>query len=151
MGRNPTAYKFDKERQELFEYAQASLRKADECVQKYENLKQRPLEFEKGDMVLLKLTPQIWKKTIGKNQHRGLVPRYDGSFEIKEKVEIVAYILKLLEKPKFHPTFYVSYLKPFHDDQEDLGGVSQRRLRRGCQTLQVGMVCHSLKRKGVPT
>lgn len=90
-------------------------------MHKYENLKQRPLEFEKGDMVLMKLTPQIWKKTIGKNQHRGLVSRYDGSFEIKERVEIVAYILKLLEKPKFHPTFHVSYLKPFHDDQEDLG------------------------------
>jgi len=59
MERNPTAYMFAKERQELFEYAHDSLRQAGKCMQKYKNLKRRPLEFKEGDMVLLKLTPQI--------------------------------------------------------------------------------------------
>jgi hypothetical protein len=53
------------------------------------------LEFSEGDKVLLKLTPQIWKKIIGKTKHRWLVPRYDGLFKIMEKVGVVAYPLKL--------------------------------------------------------
>ena len=71
-----------------------------------------------GDKVLLKLTPQIWKKIMG-TKHRGLVPRYDGPFEVIEKVGVVAYRLKLPERLKLHPTFHVSYLRPFHEDNED--------------------------------
>ena len=56
----------------------------------------------------------------GKNQHRGLMPRYDGSFEVMGKVGVVAYRLKLQERLKLHPTFHVSYLKPFHEDLKDL-------------------------------
>jgi hypothetical protein len=86
---------------------------------KYANQKRRPLEFDVGDRVLLKLTPQIWKKIVGTNRHRGLVPRYDGPFEVMGKVGAVAYRLKLPERLKLHPTFHVSYLKPFHEDVED--------------------------------
>jgi len=48
-----------------------------------------------------------------------LVPRYDGPFEVIRKMGVVAYRLKLLERLKLHPTFHVSYLKPFHEDLED--------------------------------
>ena len=48
-----------------------------------------------------------------------LVPRYDGLFEVMRKMGAVAYRLKLLERLKLHPTFHVSYLKPFHEDLED--------------------------------
>ena len=56
------------------------------------------MEFDVGDRVLLKLTPQIWKKILGKNQHRGLVLRYDGSFEVMGKVGVVTYRLKQFER-----------------------------------------------------
>ena len=49
-----------------------------------------------------------------------LVPRYDGPFEVIRKMGAVAYRLKLLERLKLHPIFHVSYLKPFHEDLEDL-------------------------------
>ena len=52
-------------------------------------------------------------------KHRGLVPRYDGPFEVIEKVGAVAYRLKLPERLKLHPTFHVSYLRPFYEDNED--------------------------------
>jgi ribosomal protein L21E len=107
------------ERQELFEQAQDSLRKARKRMLKYANQKRRLLEFSVGDKVLLKLTPQIWKKIMGTMKHRGLVPRYDGPFEIIEKVGVVAYRLKLPERLKLHPTFHVSYLRPFYEDHED--------------------------------
>ena len=53
-------------------------------IQKYADLKRRPIKFNKGDDMLLKLTMQIWKKIIGKTRHQGLVQRYDGSFEVME-------------------------------------------------------------------
>jgi hypothetical protein len=118
-GKSRAAYRFAMERHELFEQAQDSLRKARKRMLKYANQKRRLLEFIVGDKVLLKLTPQIWKKIVGTTKHRGFVPRYDGPFEIIEKVGDVAYRLKLPEQLKIHPTFHISYLWPFYEDNED--------------------------------
>ena len=67
-------------------------------------------------MVLLKLTPQIWKRISSKTRQRGLIPKYDGPFEVIKRVGQVAYMLKLPERLKLHPTFHVSFLKPYHED-----------------------------------
>ena len=56
---------------------------------------------------------------MGITKHRGLVPRYDGPFEVIGKVGAVAYRLKLPKWLKLHPTFHVSYLRPFYKDNED--------------------------------
>ena len=53
--------------------------------------------------MLLKLTPQIWKQIVSKTGHRGLIPKYDGPFEVVKRVSEVAYRLKLPEKLKIHP------------------------------------------------
>jgi hypothetical protein len=47
------------------------------------------------------------------------VLRYDGLFKIMEKVGVVTYPLKLSGQLKLHPTFHVSYLRPFHEEQKD--------------------------------
>ena len=64
---SPAAYKFAKSQQDLVDEARDSLEKANRCMNKYANKGRRPLEFEQGEMVLLKLTPQIWKKI--RNKH----------------------------------------------------------------------------------
>ena len=64
---SPAAYKFAKSQQDLVDEARDSLEKANRCMKKYANKGRRPLEFEQGEMVLLKLTPQIWKKI--RNKH----------------------------------------------------------------------------------
>ncbi|KAK4389036.1 Retrovirus-related Pol polyprotein from transposon.6 [Sesamum angolense] len=79
----------------------------------------RHVEFSAGDQVLLKLTPQIWKKISSKSVHRGLIPKYDGPFEVMSKVGWLAYHLKLPDRLKIHPTFHVSFLKKFHQDLLD--------------------------------
>ena len=61
-GVSPAAYKFAKSRQDLPNEAQDSLEKGSRCMKKYADKGRRPLEFEEGEKVLLKLTPQIWKK-----------------------------------------------------------------------------------------
>ena len=93
QGECPAAYRFARDKQELIEQAQESLAKAQRRMEKYANQHRRPLEFQVGDKVLLKLTPQIWKKVTDKRFHKGLVQRYDGPFEVIKRVGNVAYRL----------------------------------------------------------
>jgi ribosomal protein L21E len=126
-GQCPAAYKFALEKQELIEQARDSLAKAQRRMKKSADASRRSLEFNVGEMVLLKLTPQIWKKIKSKVVHRGLVPKYDGPFEVVKRVGKVAYRLKLPDRLKVHPTFHVSYLKPFHKDLIDGGRQQGKR------------------------
>ena len=88
-------------------------------MKKYADKGRRPLEFQVGDKMLLKLTPQIWRKFGSESVHRGLIPKYDGHFEIVKRVGIVVYKLKLPERLQIHPTIHVSFLKPYHRDKQD--------------------------------
>ena len=110
------AYKFAKSLQDLLDEARDSLKKASRHMKKYTDKGKRPLEFEEGEKVLLKLIPQIWKKIINKQFQRGLIPKYDGPFEVVKRIGNVAYKLKLHERLKLYPTFHISFLKPYHND-----------------------------------
>lgn len=114
----PDAYRFARDKTKLLEQARDSLAKAARRMKKYADKHRRTLEFNVGDKVLLKLTPQIWKKVTNKRFHKWLVAKYDGPFEVVKRIGNVAYRLKLLERLKIHPTFHVSFLKPFHEDGE---------------------------------
>ncbi|RVW70701.1 Transposon Tf2-8 polyprotein [Vitis vinifera] len=115
-GSSHAAYKLAQSWQEMFDEAQDSLEKAARRMKKYADRDRRPLEFQVGDKVLLKLTPQIWKKISSKTRQRGLIQKYDGPFEVIKRVGQVTYMLKLPERLKLHPTFHVSFLKPYHED-----------------------------------
>ena len=59
----------------------------------YADVRRRPLEFEVGDQVFLKVTPKRGVVRFGK---RGkLSPRFIGHFEMLERVGTVAYQLAL--------------------------------------------------------
>ncbi|GJT17132.1 putative reverse transcriptase domain-containing protein [Tanacetum coccineum] len=76
----------------------------------YANKRSKPLEFEVGDMVLLKVSP--WKSVIHFGKREKLSPRYIGPFKILARVGLVAYTLELPEELKgIHNTFHVSNLK----------------------------------------
>ena len=113
---SPAAYQFAKSRHEFLDEARDSLEKATRRMKKYADKGRRPLEFKEGEKVLLKLTPQIWLKIRNKQFQRGLIPKYDGPFEIVKRIGNVAYKLKLPERLRLHPTFHVSFLKPYHED-----------------------------------
>ncbi|GKC96585.1 putative reverse transcriptase domain-containing protein [Tanacetum coccineum] len=62
----------------------------------YADRRRKPLEFEVGDKVMLKVSPWKWVIRFGK---RGkLNPRYIGPFKILAKVGTLAYRLELPEK-----------------------------------------------------
>ncbi|GJQ97091.1 putative ribonuclease H-like domain-containing protein [Tanacetum coccineum] len=76
----------------------------------YVDYRRKPLEFEVGDRVLLKVTP--WKGVVRFGKKGKLAPRYVGPFEILERIGLVAYRLRLPEElNSVHDTFHVSNLK----------------------------------------
>ena len=56
---SPTAFKFAKSWQDLLDEARDNLEKASRRMKKYADKDRRPLEFEQGEKVFLKLTSQI--------------------------------------------------------------------------------------------
>ncbi|GJT43905.1 putative reverse transcriptase domain-containing protein [Tanacetum coccineum] len=76
----------------------------------YADKRRKPLEFQVGDRVLLKVSP--WKGVVRFGKKGKLAPRYVGPFEIVERVRPVTYRLKLPhELSCVHDTFHVSNLK----------------------------------------
>nr|GFB38647.1 putative reverse transcriptase domain-containing protein [Tanacetum cinerariifolium] len=81
------------------------------CMDKsYTDKRRKPLEFEVGDRVLLKVS--LWKGVVRFGKKGKLAPWYVGLFKIVECVGQVAYRLKLpQELTCIHDTFHVSNLK----------------------------------------
>nr|GFB31464.1 putative reverse transcriptase domain-containing protein [Tanacetum cinerariifolium] len=82
----------------------------------YADLMRKPMEFQIGDRVMLKVSP--WKGVVRFGKRRKLNPRYVGPFKVLDKVVTVAYKLELLQElSRVHNTFHVSNLKKCHADE----------------------------------
>ncbi|GJX19011.1 hypothetical protein Tco_0221688, partial [Tanacetum coccineum] len=81
----------------------------------YADLKRKPMEFQVGDKVMLKVLP--WKGVVRFGKRGKLNPRYVGPFKVLKKVGAVAYKLELpQELSRVHNTFHVSNLKKCYSD-----------------------------------
>ncbi|GJR36802.1 putative reverse transcriptase domain-containing protein [Tanacetum coccineum] len=81
----------------------------------YADLKRKPMEFQVGDKVMLKVSP--WKGVVRFGKRGKLNPRYVRPFKVLKKVGAVAYKLELpQELSRVHNTFHVSNLKKCYSD-----------------------------------
>ncbi|KAJ9556981.1 hypothetical protein OSB04_011595 [Centaurea solstitialis] len=89
---------------------QEKLKAARDRQKSYADNRRKPLEFQVGDKVLLKVSP--WKGLIRFGKKGKLSPRFVGPFEVIERIGPVAYRLDLpIELSSIHDTFHVSNLK----------------------------------------
>nr|GFC26459.1 putative reverse transcriptase domain-containing protein [Tanacetum cinerariifolium] len=82
----------------------------------YAELKRKPMEFQVGDKVMLKVLP--WKGVVHFGKRGKLNRRYVGPFKVLEMIGDVAYKLDLPEElSRVHNTLHVSNLKKCHADE----------------------------------
>ncbi|GJZ82341.1 putative reverse transcriptase domain-containing protein [Tanacetum coccineum] len=82
----------------------------------YADVRRKPLEFQVGDRVMLKVSP--WKGVIRFGKRGKLNPRYIGPFKVLAKVGTVTYKLELPQQlSRVHSTFHVSNLKKCLSDE----------------------------------
>ena len=105
----------------------------------YADVRRRPLEFEVGDHIFLKVMPKRGVVRFGKREK--LSPRFIGPFKILERVGIVAYQLALPPSMSgVHELFHVSMLRRYTPDPAhvvDWGEIEVDTDR----TFEEGLVC----------
>jgi hypothetical protein len=102
---------------DLVEEAEATVRRIQENLkiaksrqETYANKTHRPLEFEVGNHVYLRVSPMKGMKRFGVKGK--LAPCYIGPFPILEKCGTMAYMLDLPPSlPRVHNIFHISQLK----------------------------------------
>nr|GEV95331.1 putative reverse transcriptase domain-containing protein [Tanacetum cinerariifolium] len=105
----------------------ADLQAARDRQRSYANVRRKPLEFQVGNRVMLKVSPQ--KGIIHFGKRGKFNPRYLGPFKILERIGPVAYKLELLEELcNIHNTFYVSNLNKCLFDESLIISIKELRL-----------------------
>ena len=97
----------------------------------YVDVRRRPLEFQSGDHVFIRVSPTKGVFLFGK---RGkLSPRYIGPFEILEKIGTSAYRLALPPSlSQVHNVFHVSQLRKYVPDPSHIIRYEEVELEKDC-------------------
>ncbi|KAL5547871.1 hypothetical protein UlMin_003102 [Ulmus minor] len=100
---------------DAIEKIQKRMRAAQSRQKSYADKRRRPLEFNEGDHVFLKIAPMKGVMRFGRKGK--LSPRFIGPFEILKRVGKVAYQLALTPSlSAVHNVFHVSMLKKYVSD-----------------------------------
>ena len=148
QGPSPAAFKFAKGWHEKSDLAKAYLAKAAKKMKKWADAKRRHLEFEEGDLVMVKLLPHQSRRFA--KVHKGLVRRYEGPFPIEKRIGKLAYRLTLPSHLEMHPVFHVSLLKPFHEDEDDPSRGESKRAPTAITTVPEREVEEILAHRVIP-
>ncbi|GKB82655.1 ty3-gypsy retrotransposon protein [Tanacetum coccineum] len=100
------------ERDGLLRQLKDNLFSAKQRMEVKANRKRRDVEFNVGDMVLVKIQPYL-QITLAKRLSHKLAKRYYGPYKVEARVGKVAYRLALPVTSKIYPVIHVSILKAF--------------------------------------
>ncbi|XP_073120566.1 uncharacterized protein [Henckelia pumila] len=91
------------------------MKAAQDRQDKYANVRRRPLSFEQGDRVFLKIYP--FRGTVRFGNRGKLSSRFIGPYEILEKIGYLSYRLALPPSLSgIHDIFHVSMLRKYEPD-----------------------------------
>ena len=130
--------------------AQQALQFAQVSQQKIYNKGRLILEFEVGDKVLINPhSLQLLKSQKGLG--RKLQMKYDGPFEVSQKLSPTTYRLRMPQSYGIHPILNVAHLEPYRDSDSVFGEHAAKKLdRANFDTLpefEVEKILHNRWRK----
>ncbi|GKG12667.1 hypothetical protein Tco_0346904, partial [Tanacetum coccineum] len=92
----------------------------------------KPMEFEVGDKVMLKVLP--WKRVVRFGKRGKLNPRFVGPFKVIKRVGDVAYKLELPEELPLNGLHFDDKLQ-FVEEPIEITDREVKRLKRSCIPL----------------
>jgi hypothetical protein len=88
-----------------------------------------PTEFEEGDLVLINPhSLELLRNEKGKGKK--LLMRYEGPFEIIQKVSSVAYRIRMPASFGIHPVLNIAHLEKYNKSPEEFGERPTKKLSR---------------------
>ncbi|KAL0400203.1 UNVERIFIED_CONTAM: Transposon Tf2-11 polyprotein [Sesamum radiatum] len=116
--RSPLARSFSQEWKQNVDIARSCLEKAQKRMKKYADQNRCFIEFNAGDLVMVKVPdPRLSKSSRGRDPR--LMQKYVGPLPVIKRIGKVAYKIELPPWWKIHNVFHVRQLKKYSADRED--------------------------------
>ena len=122
------------------------LKVATDRQKSYADMKRKDIRYVIGEKVFLKVSS--WKKVMRFGKKGKLSPRFIGSYEVIEKVGLVAYRLSLPpDLEKIHNVFHVSMLRRYQSDPSHVASSETIELRSDLRYEEelVEILAHEVK------
>ncbi|QRW03556.1 Ty3/Gypsy polyprotein/retrotransposon [Ceratobasidium sp. AG-Ba] len=114
---DPKAVNFAEMMQAIRSQAQDALKLAQAHMEDQYNKHHSYLDLQEGDLVMLNPhSLNLLRSQKGKG--RKLQMKYDGPFEVSEKLSDVTYRLRIPASYKIHPVVNIAHLEPYHRDKD---------------------------------
>ncbi|WJX17476.1 hypothetical protein P8452_07389 [Trifolium repens] len=131
---------------EQVKFIREKMKAAQDRQKSYSDKRRRPLEFEAGDHVFIRVTPRTG---IGRAiKTRKLTPRFIGPFQILKRVGPVAYHIALPPHlSNLHDVFHVSQLRKYYPDPSHIIESETIELRDNLEfeALPIKIIDHKTK------